>query len=124
MQIPKGPIMSPKIYPIQSLAPVGNGHMVIKGPIGDWGPDDDAIAVVFTVAVSQVTGTTDDRPNIAMAIGWSGEYTATGDWSATTRPVGAYPLQQGGAIVAAWATIARKDGGYEMYEWTLPVKFV
>jgi hypothetical protein len=124
MQVPKGPIMSPKIYPIQHLQPVANGHMVITGPIGPWEPDDDAIAVVFTVVVSQVTGTANGNPDIAMAIGWSGQYTATGDWSATTRPVGAFPLQPGGATVAAWATIATKDGGSEIYEWTLPVKFV
>lgn len=121
----KGTVMSPKIYPIQHLQPVTNGHMAITGPIGDWDPD--AAAVVFTVVVSQVTGTTNGNPAIAMAIGWSGVYTVGGsgaDWSATTRQVGSIPLQAGDATVAAWATIAQNDGGSEIYEWTLPVKFV
>lgn len=121
----KGTIMSPKIHPIQSLAPGPNGHMAITGPIGNWDPD--AAALVFTVVVSQVTGTTNGSPEIAMAIGWSGMFTPAGpgpDWSVTTRPVGAVPLQQGDATVAAWVTIAQTDGGSEIYEWTLPVKFV
>lgn len=115
-------IMSPKIYPIQSLLPGPNGHMAIKGPIGKWDPN--VVAVVITVVVSQVTGATNGSPDIATAIGWSAQYTGVGDWSATTPLIGATPLQPGGAMVAAWATIARKDGGYEIYEWTLPVKFV
>jgi hypothetical protein len=113
--------MSPKIDPIQSLAPGPNGHISIKGPLGDWDPD--VIAVVITVVVSQVI-TTNGSTQIATAIGWSVQYTGAGNWSANTPAVGATPLQPGGAMVAAWATIARKDGGYEMYEWTLPVKFV
>ena len=122
MQLPTGPIMSPKIYPIQSLTPGPNGHLAIKGPLGQWDPD--VLAVVITVVVSQVTGTANANPEVATAIGWSVQYTASGDWSANTPAVGAHALEPGGAMVAAWATIARTDGGYEMYEWTLPVKFV
>jgi hypothetical protein len=121
----KGTSMSPKIDPIQSLLPATNGHMAITGPIGPW--DDDAVAVVFTVVVSQIIGNTMPNTPIATAIGWSGEYTTGGPgakWSATTRLIGATALQLGGATVAAWATIADKDGGSEIYEWTLPVKFV
>jgi hypothetical protein len=30
----------------------------------------------------------------------------------------------GGAVVAAWASIANTDGGWKMYPWTLPVRIV
>ena len=118
----KGTVMSPKIYSTQSLQPGPNGHLAIKGPIGQWDPD--VVAVVFTVVVSQVNVTANGVPEIATAIGWSIQYTTTGDWSANTPAVGANALQPGGATVAAWATIAQNDGGSETYEWTLPVTFV
>ncbi len=121
MQLPTGPIMSPKIYPIQSLTPGPNGHLAIKGPLGQWDPD--VLAVVITVVVSQVTGTANanpsrDRDRVVCPV--HGERRLVREHPA----VGAHALEPGGAMVAAWATIARTDGGYEMYEWTLPVKFV
>lgn len=119
----KGTIMSPKIHPFQRLQVV-NGHIEVTGPIGDWDPD--AAAVVFTVVVSQVTGTPNGNPDIAMAIGWSGVYNTGGPgavWTVAIRKVGLIDLQPGDATVAAWATMAQNDGGSETYEWTLPVKF-
>ncbi len=85
--------MSPKIYPIQSLTPGPNGHIAIKGPIGPW--NNDVVAIVITVVVSQVIVGANGDPEIATAIGWSIQYTAVGDWSANTPAVGANPLQPG-----------------------------
>ena len=111
-------VMAPKIHPIQHLR-----DGTITGPIGDeW--DADVAGVVFTVVVSQVIG--DTNPKVATAIGWSEEaYTTNGggDWSATLYAL-SLRLEEGDATVAAWATIAMKDGGSETYEWTLPVKIV
>jgi hypothetical protein len=97
---------------------------VVTGPIGEWDPD--VAGVVFTVVVSQVTGDTNPNPMVATAIGWSQQYTSNGggEWSATTRALPPNTLEIGDATVAAWATIALKDGGSEIYEWTLPVKIV
>ena len=96
----------------------------VTGPISDW--DDDAVGAVFTVVLSQVADAGTDE-EIVTAIGASGMF-ATGDkWWATAavidRPDNSVTtLRPGGAIAAAYVTIANADGGSEWYAWTLPVR--
>jgi len=114
------PFMTPKMYP---AVPISNGgrRVTVTGPINwDTGSDPQEIAAVFTLVVSQIS------PNggVVSAIGWATTtYTNEADWSARANVVGPASLEfvPGGATVAAWATIAHSDGGYAIYEWTLPV---
>jgi hypothetical protein len=106
--------MSPKIKRKQSLA--GSSGFTITGPIGPW--EDDEAAAVFTLVISQaVSG------GMAVGIGKSQPYyPGATDWSADVTVLPGKSFKPGGATVFAWASIAEKDGGWEMYPWGRPVQ--
>ena len=112
--------MSPKINVIQHLA-AGGGGLVIRGPIGNWAQNE--LGAVFTVVVSQIAP--DD--SIVTGVGTSDVYTkASGAtwWDSDVAVLNGSSFSDGGAVVAAWASIANSDGGWKMYPWTLPVRIV
>jgi hypothetical protein len=111
--------MSPKINAIQHLP--ANGKLVIKGPIGQWAQNE--VGAVFTVVVSQVAA----NQTIVTGVGTSEVYTeASGAayWDSDVTVLNGGQFTDGGAVVAAWASIANTDGGWKMYPWTLPVRIV
>lgn len=113
--------MSPKIYAIQHLAPGGSGGLVIKGPIGTWAANE--LGAVFTVVVSQIAA----DQSVVTGVGTSDVYTRAGDeedWDSAVTVLNGGRFADGGAVVAAWASIANTDGGWKMYPWTLPVRIV
>jgi hypothetical protein len=115
----KTPAMAPKISKIQHLRS-DLKSVEVKGPIGKW--EDDALAAVFTVVLSQVTA---DGKKVVTAIGRSGQtYTyddkETKMWTVRATVVGDGELRAGDAVVAAYATYANSDGGSDWYSWTLP----
>jgi hypothetical protein len=111
--------MSPKIKAKQKLPATPADPFKITGPIGGWEPDE--VAAVFTLVISQMV-----NGGVAIGVGKSEVYrrnssTSPQNWSAAVNVVkGAF--QAGGATVFAWASIAEKGGGWEMYPWGLPVE--
>ena len=117
----KTPAMAPKISKIQHLRS-DMRSVDVKGPIGKW--EDDALAAVFTVVLSQVTP---DGKHVVTAIGRSAQtYTyddkETTMWTVRATVVGDGDLGEGDATVAAYATYANSDGGSDWYSWTLPTR--
>ena len=114
--------MSPKIYAIQHLPPPGgSGGLVIRGPIGTWAQNE--LGAVFTVVVSQIAA----DQSVVTGVGTSEVYTKAGaedDWDSAVTVLNGSRFADGGAVVAAWASIANTDGGWMMYPWTLPVRIV
>ncbi len=109
--------MHPKINRVQFLDP-DLRSLTVKGPIEDW--EDDDFVAVFTVVVSQI----DPDDGVVTAIGAGADVYRRGQSTWDAEAAVADPsthLHEGGAVVAAWATIASPDGGAEMYAWTLPV---
>lgn len=105
--------MSPKIDHQQNLA--SGGPLTITGPIDSWDPDE--LAAVFTVVISQVVS-----GGVAIGIGKSDVYMPTAkDWSANVTVLGGPGFQAGGATAFAWASVAEKGGGWEMYPWGRPI---
>jgi len=64
---------------------------------------------------------------VVTGVGTSDVYTRTGDeddWDSAVTVLNGGRFSDGGAVVAAWASIANTDGGWKMYPWTLPVRIV
>jgi hypothetical protein len=115
------PAMAPKINKTQHLRS-DLRSVDVKGPIGTW--EDDVLAAVFTVVLSQVAA---NGKKVVTAIGRSGQtYTyddkETTTWTVRATVVGDGDLAPGDATVAAFATYAKSDGGSEWYSWTLPTR--
>ena len=105
---------------VQYIASNGATSLRIAGPIEDW--EDDEFHAVFSVVVSQITS---DGKNVVIALGANPDSypKPTPRWwsDATVKTTVGGGFTPGGALVSAWATIANKDGGAEMYGWALPV---
>jgi hypothetical protein len=121
--------MTPRINMRAQL--VSPEKIKVTGPI-NWGPAGAPgaaaeTAVWFSAVVSQVVSTAGRGLEVVTAIGGGDEVYLNGasppqSWDVTAERIGSSGnLQTGGAIVAAWATIAYSDGGAESYAWTLPV---
>ena len=126
-------LMNPRIDDTAQLVSVKK--VKVWGPI-NWGPWPAAgaaavpgepyeTAVWFTAVVSQVNPGA-AGPELVTGIGSEGVYLNGASppltWDLTATRIGtAGSFQQGGATVAAWATIAYSDGGASSYAWTLPV---
>lgn len=122
--------MTPRIDVTAQL--VSAKKIKVTGPI-NWAPAGPAgapaeTAVWFSAVVSQVVSTGGAGGlEVVTAIGGGDEVYLNGasppqTWDVTAERIGSSgSFQAGGAIVAAWATIAYSDGGAESYAWTLPV---
>ena len=111
--------MHPKIEATQYIDKNGATSLTIWGPINDW--ENDEFHAVFSVVVSQITAGGKDP---VIAIGANPDSYKNGLtewWSGATVKTSVGGFSPGGAVVSAWATIASKDGGAEMYGWALPV---
>jgi hypothetical protein len=121
--------MTPRIDVTAQL--VSAKKIKVTGPI-NWSPagapgTPAETAVWFSAVVSQVVPAAGGGFQVVTAIGGGDEVYLNGasppqSWDVTAERIGSSGnLQAGGAIVAAWATIAYSDGGAESYAWTLPV---
>lgn len=99
--------MSPKVCEEQHLRDT-NGKFVIKGPTGDWDPDEVKAVVTFVVTQS-------GNGTVAVGLGETVVYDRppNGDsfvWKAEVKHVAGPAFRTGSADVHAWAAIAEQGG--------------
>ena len=108
--------MAPKIARTQVLQ-ANNTTVEVRGP-AEW--DDDVVAGVFTVVLTQI----DEHRNVVMAIGASPHVFTKADdeWWVTVNTLNGGQLGLGDAMAAASVSYVDDDGAAYWYEWTLPTR--